>query len=174
MDQQFGHSEKFYMRLVDDNESSDVCLDLSIDGLRVLDRSGGRTKRKIPLDHITRWTRSHDRVTMFVKTPVDIEEKPVSFYGSGSALSSLLDTLTSFCLQCAHRHLLLSLLKPRGRAHASADLSGPFVLATAWAEEQQLCRLVEIMDAKQDQERANEMRAVARNGGRRHKEVSSV
>ena len=101
MDTFQGHSERFHLRLVDDRESNDVCLDLSIDGLRVSDRGGSLTKRKIPLDHITRWTRSHDRVTMFVKTPVDIEEKPVSFYGSSSALSSLLDTLTSFCLQCA-------------------------------------------------------------------------
>jgi hypothetical protein len=101
MDNFQGHSEKFYARLVDDNESSDVSLDLSIDGLKVMDRNGRLTKRKIPLDHITRWTRSTDKMTMFIKTPVDIEEKAVSFQAPNSTLSSLLDTLTSFCLQCA-------------------------------------------------------------------------
>jgi hypothetical protein len=95
-----GHSEKFYARLVDDNGSDDVALDLSIDGLKVMDRNGRLTKSKYPLDHITRWTRSSDRLTMFVKTPVDIEEKAVSFYAPVSTVSALLDTLTCFCFQC--------------------------------------------------------------------------
>lgn len=95
-----GHSERFYARLVDDNGSDDVSLDLSIDGLKVMDRNGRLTKSKYPLDHITRWTRSSDRLTMFVKTPVDIEEKSVSFYAPVSTLSALLDALTCFCLQC--------------------------------------------------------------------------
>jgi hypothetical protein len=94
-----GHSETFYTTLVDDSGSDDVSLNLSIDGLKVMDRSGRMTKRKIPLDHITRWNRSSDRLTMFVKTPVDLEEKAVSFYSSGNTLTSLLDSLTSFCLQ---------------------------------------------------------------------------
>lgn len=96
-----GHSETFYTTLVDDSGSEDVSLNLSIDGLKVMDRSGRFTKRKIPLDHITRWTRNSDKLTMFVKSPVDIEEKPVSFYSSHGTLTSLLDSLTSFCLQCA-------------------------------------------------------------------------
>lgn len=95
-----GHSERFHARLVDDNGSDDVALDLSIDGLKVMDRNARMIKSKYPLDHITRWTRSADRLTMFVKTPMDIEEKAVSFYAPGSTLSSLLDTLTCFCLQC--------------------------------------------------------------------------
>lgn len=95
-----GHSERFYVRAVDERESADVCLDLSIGGLSVLQRDGRLTKRKIPLDHITRWTRSSDRVTIFVKTPVDIEEKAISYYGASSVLSSFVDTLTGFCLQC--------------------------------------------------------------------------
>ena len=96
-----GHSEKFSARLVDDNEASDVSLELSIDGLKVMDRNGRLTKRKIPLDHITRWTRSSDKLTMFIKTPIDIEEKAVAFHAPHSTLASLLDTLTCFCLQCA-------------------------------------------------------------------------
>lgn len=101
-----GHSETFYTRLVDDSGSEDVSLNLSIDGLKVMDRSGRFTKRKIPLDHITRWTRSTDKLTMFVKSPVDIEEKPVSFYSSHGTLTSLLDSLTSFCLQYASPSVL--------------------------------------------------------------------
>jgi hypothetical protein len=94
-----GHSETFYTTLVDESGSDDVSLNLSIDGLKVMDRSGRLTKRRIPLDHITRWTRSSDKLTMFVKTPVDVEEKSVSFYSNHQTLTSLLDSLTSFCLQ---------------------------------------------------------------------------
>ena len=36
-----------------------------------------------------------------------------------------------------------------------------------------VCRLVEIMEAQQQAEAANEIRAVANNGGRRHKQVIS-
>lgn len=102
MDSFHGHSETFYnTTLVDDSGSDDVSLNLSIDGLKVLDRAGRLTKRKIPLEQITRWTRNSDRLTMFVKTPADLEEKAVSFYSTSATLTSLLDSLTSFCLQCA-------------------------------------------------------------------------
>jgi hypothetical protein len=97
-----GHSESFFATLVDDGRSDDVRVDLSIGGLEVLDRSGRMLLRKIPLEHITRWTRAADRLTMFVKTPVDLEETVVSFYASGPTLTAMLDTLTSTCLQCAY------------------------------------------------------------------------
>lgn len=106
MDSFHGHSETFYnTTLVDDSGSDDVSLNLSIDGLKVLDRAGRLTKRKIPLEQITRWTRNSDRLTMFVKTPADLEEKAVSFYSTSATLTSLLDSLTSFCLQCASKRL---------------------------------------------------------------------
>eukprot|EP00892_Ulva_mutabilis_P005323 jgi/Ulvmu1/3162/UM015_0202.1 len=129
-----GHSETFYnTTLVDDSGSDDVSLNLSIDGLKVMDRAGRLTKRKIPLEQITRWTRNSDRLTMFVKTSADLEEKAVSFYSTSATLTSLLDSLTSFCLQ-----------------------------------------LVEIMEAQQQAEVANEIRAVATNGGRRHKQLKNA
>lgn len=94
-----GHSEKFRLTIVDENTSEDVLLELSLEGLKVQDRNGRMTRRKVPLDQITRWSKATDRLTMFVKTPVDIEEKAIAFYGPHSTLTSLLDTLTCYCLQ---------------------------------------------------------------------------
>lgn len=96
-----GHSEKFRVTLADDHERQDILLEMSMEGLKIMNAAGTLTKRKIPLDHITRWSKATDRLTMFVKTPVDIEEKEVAFYGPHSVLASLLDTLTCFCLQYA-------------------------------------------------------------------------
>jgi len=195
-----GHSERFHVVVADDSTREEALLELSMEGLKVMNPAGSLTRRKYPLEHITRWSRATDRLTMFVKTPVDVEEKALTLYGPHPVLSSLLDSLTSFCLQCAPlarrfrpRHALLpsrraaalrsdtagraSLERPPSQQHAHgsarAGRSGWHVHACT-RPTPALPRLVEIMEAREGadaREAAREMRAVAKNGGRRHRQV---
>ena len=80
-----------------------VTAQLGMDGLKILTPDGGLAKRSYDLSHISRWQASPGTLVLFTKTPVDVEERPLTLSGDADAVRSLLDTLTSCCMQCVAR-----------------------------------------------------------------------
>ena len=103
-----GVTERFHVRLVSDSEGSEpVVCQVSLDGLFLLSPDGHRTKRKFPLNHISRWALRGSSLILYTRTPVDVEERTVTLQGDDRVIRSVLDTLTCCCMQCAIPPLLV-------------------------------------------------------------------
>ena len=96
-----GVTERFHVRLVSDSEGTEpVVCQVSLDGLFLLSPDGHRTKRKFPLNHISRWALRGSSLVLYTRTPVDVEERTVTLQGDDRVIRSVLDTLTCCCMQC--------------------------------------------------------------------------
>ncbi len=95
-----GVSEKFHVRLVSDEGGSEqVVCQVSLDGLLLLSPDSQGTRRKFPLNHISRWALRGSSLVLYTRTPVDVEERTVTLQGDDRVIRSVLDTLTCCCMQ---------------------------------------------------------------------------
>ena len=69
-----------------------------MDGLAILDPSG-RPRRKFPLSHIARWAARGATLTLYTRTPVDVEEVTLTLASDEHTVRAVLDTLTCACMQ---------------------------------------------------------------------------
>lgn len=95
-------TEKFYVRLLTDGGygSERVVCQVGLEGLEITAVESGRTLRKYPLNHIARWAAQGTSLMLYTKTPSDVEERTLTLQADETTIRSLLDTLTSCCLQC--------------------------------------------------------------------------
>ena len=73
---------------------------IGLDGLFLLSADTQRMLRKFPLEHVSRWARRGNMLNLYTRTPVDIEERTITLQGDDRTIGSVLDTLTSSCMQC--------------------------------------------------------------------------
>ena len=73
---------------------------IGLDGLFLLTPDTQRTLRKFPLEHVSRWARRGNMLNLYTRTPTDLEERTVTLQGDDRTIGSVLDTLTSSCMQC--------------------------------------------------------------------------
>jgi len=73
---------------------------IGLDGLFLLSPDTQRTLRKFPLEHVSRWARRGNMLNLYTRTPSDIEERTITLQGDDRTIGSVLDTLTSSCMQC--------------------------------------------------------------------------
>lgn len=77
-----------------------VIVQIGLDGLKVFSADGfERSLRVYALSNISRWVMRGSTMLLYTKTPSDLEEKAVSFAGDSRTVQSMLDTLTSSCMQ---------------------------------------------------------------------------
>lgn len=95
-------AEKFHVSLVpeDGHRSERVVCTIGLDGLELSAQDGGHLYQKYPLNHISRWAIRSTNLVLFTKTPSDVEERTLTLHGSEHVVRSMLDTLTSSCMQC--------------------------------------------------------------------------
>lgn len=72
-----------------------------MEGFTVLDASSARTLRKFPLHHISRWSMRGSSLVLFTRSPSDVEDRSMQIAGDETTIRSVLDMLTSCCLQMA-------------------------------------------------------------------------
>lgn len=97
-----GVSEKFNVRLASEDGSGGserVVCQIGLDGLFIVSVDSGRTLRKYPLNHISRWAARGTSLVLYTKTPVDVEERTLTLQADDSIIRSVLDTLTCSCMQ---------------------------------------------------------------------------
>lgn len=87
----------------------DATVDIGMEGIRVFHAAEGtKCLMEIPLDMISRWSMRSNRLLLFTKSNVDRDERVVTVIGSQFTIRSVLDTLTSCCMQMAeileHEH----------------------------------------------------------------------
>lgn len=101
----FKHSERFHVELLSEDgySSQKVVTEIGLDGVFVLSSDGKLTLRKYPLSHISRWAARGTTLTLYTKTPVDVEERAVALQASEAVVRSALDTLTCCCMQYVPR-----------------------------------------------------------------------
>ena len=73
---------------------------IGLDGLFLLSPDTQRNLRKFPLEHVSRWARRGNMLNLYTRTPVDVEERTITLQGDDRTIGSVLDTLTSCCMQC--------------------------------------------------------------------------
>lgn len=77
-----------------------VIVQIGMDGLKVFSAEGLETMLRVyALSNISRWVMRGSTMLLYTKTPSDLEEKAVSFSGDSRTVQSMLDTLTSSCMQ---------------------------------------------------------------------------
>lgn len=98
----FQSVEKFNVRLVSDDglgSTERVVCQIGLDGVSVVSQDSGRTLRKYPLNHISRWAARGTSLVLYTRTPADVEERTVTLQADESTVRSVLDTLTCCCMQ---------------------------------------------------------------------------
>ncbi|KAL6785301.1 hypothetical protein ACKKBG_A03270 [Auxenochlorella protothecoides x Auxenochlorella symbiontica] len=95
--------ERFNVRLAPEEGGSPepVVVEVGLEGLNLLAPGSGRALRKYPLHHISRWSMRGSSLILFAKSPVDVEDRTVVLSGDEYTIRSVLDTLTSSCMQMA-------------------------------------------------------------------------
>ena len=95
-----------------------------MEGLAILDPAG-RPRRKFPLSHIARWAARGATLTLYTRTPVDVEEVTLTLAADEGTVRAVLDTLTCACMQ------MVELMQGQqqsggggGRAGGGGDVSG--------------------------------------------------
>ncbi|KAK2080475.1 hypothetical protein QBZ16_000328 [Prototheca wickerhamii] len=114
--------EKFNVRLApeDGGPAEAVVAEVGLEGFNLLSLSG-RVLRKYPLHHISRWSMRGSSLILFAKSPVDVEDRTIVLSGDEYTIRSVLDTLTSSCMQMAE--LLQSGQRLPGATDAAAAAS---------------------------------------------------
>ena len=94
-----------------------------MEGLAILDPSG-RPRRKFPLSHIARWAARGPTLTLYTRTPVDVEEVTLTLSADEGTVRAVLDTLTCACMQMVE--LMQGQQQGDGRpaGGGNADVSG--------------------------------------------------
>lgn len=72
---------------------------VGLGGVKFMSADDGRTLRSYPLNHISKWSLRESFLILYVKTPSDLDERPLTLHGEERAMRSMLDTLTSCCMQ---------------------------------------------------------------------------
>lgn len=96
--------ERFHVQLSEQAHlpAYDATVDIGMEGLRVFDGpQSTRVLMEVPLDMISRWSMRNSRLLLFTKGAMDREERVVTVIGSQYTIRSMLDTLTSCCMQMA-------------------------------------------------------------------------
>lgn len=101
MDRSAFKGERFRVSLQngDSAQAEPVLVQIGLDGLKVLSNDGDITKRVYALNNISRWVMRGTSMLLYTKTQADLEERQVTFKGDGRTIQSMLDTLTSSCMQ---------------------------------------------------------------------------
>ncbi|KAL4856557.1 putative glycosyltransferase [Chlorella vulgaris] len=95
-------AERFRVRLLtDDGNAEDVTVEVGMEGFTVWDASSARSLRKYPLHHISRWSMRGSSLVLFTRSPSDVEDRSMQIAGDETTIRSVLDTLTSSCMQMA-------------------------------------------------------------------------
>eukprot|EP00891_Asterochloris_glomerata_P002471 jgi/Astpho2/2471/Aster-04196 len=96
-----GVSERFNLQMLSEDgyDSDRVVVVIGLDGLLIKTADGSRTLRKYPLNHISRWALRGSSLVLYTKLPADVEERTVTLQASEGTIRSVLDTLTSCCMQ---------------------------------------------------------------------------
>jgi len=80
-------------------QNDPVIVEIGLDGVKILSPDGQRKMRVYPLSNISRWAQNGGSLQLYTKTPVDVEERQVTLQADDSTIRSVLDTLTSACMQ---------------------------------------------------------------------------
>eukprot|EP00850_Spirogloea_muscicola_P012481 SM000081S22615 [mRNA] locus=s81:35365:42689:- [translate_table: standard] len=97
------------------------CVQIGLDGVRMLEPGSGRSLRIYPLETITRWAVKEPAVfTFWAKSAVDFEQRTVRLLSSAYTTTAILDALTAACIQ-----LCEMLGKDGQRAGGGGDAASP-------------------------------------------------
>lgn len=96
-----GVVEKFKVTMVNNETGSTerVTIQLSLDGLKVLNQDASRTLRSYNLRNVSRWDLMDTSTVIWTKTDVDLEERPLTLSSDPTTIRNLVDTLATCCLQ---------------------------------------------------------------------------
>ena len=95
-----GVTEKFRLTLINsEGDSERVTIQLSMQGMKVLNPDGTRALRSYALKDITRWQSSDRNLVIYTRTAVDLEERQMTLQGDSTTIRNTLDTLTGCCMQ---------------------------------------------------------------------------
>lgn len=96
----FAATEKFKVTLQNSDGSSErVTVQLSLDGLKILNQEGSRTMRSYNLRNVARWDLMDTSTVIWTKTDVDLEERPVTLSSDTTTIRNVVDTLAMCCMQ---------------------------------------------------------------------------
>jgi hypothetical protein len=93
-------NERFKVERV--NASGDterVTVQVGLEGLKILNADGTRTTNSYELSHISRWSMRGNSLILYTKTPVDVEERQITFRSNENMIRNVMDTLTCCCMQ---------------------------------------------------------------------------
>ncbi|KAL4423786.1 hypothetical protein ABPG75_001087 [Micractinium tetrahymenae] len=119
--------ERFHVRLLPEEGSGAgdrVTVEVGLEGF-LIHSMGGSCLRKYPLHHISRWSMRNgggggaDRLVLYTRSPVDVEDQSVTLQGDEITIRSVLDTLTCSCMQMAE--MIQSGQGPDGAGQAAAN-----------------------------------------------------
>jgi hypothetical protein len=74
-------------------------LQVGLGGVKFMSADESRTTRSYPLDQVARWSLRGNYLVLYVKSPVDVEERAITLHGEERTMRSMVDTLTSCCMQ---------------------------------------------------------------------------
>ncbi|WIA22447.1 hypothetical protein OEZ85_004745 [Tetradesmus obliquus] len=110
----FAATEKFRVTMQDNDGSSQrVTVQLSLDGLKILNQDGSRTMRSYNLRNVARWDLMDTSTVIWTKTDVDLEEHPLTLSADSNTVRNVVDTLAMCCMQLAE------IIQEKDRAAAS-------------------------------------------------------
>jgi hypothetical protein len=151
-----GVTERFRVTMVNsDGQSERVTVQVSLEGLKILNSEGTRTMRSYDFKSINRCSHENGRLIVYTKSPVDIEERQLELTADSRTISTTLDTIMSFAMQCVPSH-----------GPVACTDSDPQPLSYPRC----LCRSAELMAsnaAAADREAATNLQALVAGGGKK-------
>ncbi|KAF6262398.1 hypothetical protein COO60DRAFT_1624958 [Scenedesmus sp. NREL 46B-D3] len=110
----FAATEKFRVTMQDNDGSSQrVTVQLSLDGLKILNQDGSRTMRSYNLRNVARWDLMDTSTVIWTKADVDLEERALTLSSDPTTVRNVVDTLAMCCMQLAE------IIQEKDRAAAS-------------------------------------------------------
>jgi hypothetical protein len=96
----FAATEKFRVMMQDNDGSSQrVTVQLSLDGLKIMNQDGSRTMRSYNLRNVARWDLMDTSTVIWTKTDVDLEERALTLSSDSNTIRNVVDTLAMCCMQ---------------------------------------------------------------------------
>ncbi|KAF8057631.1 branched-chain-amino-acid aminotransferase-like protein 1 [Scenedesmus sp. PABB004] len=112
----FKATEKYRCTLLSpDGGSERVTVQLSIEGLKILNADASRTMRSYNLRNVARWELMDTSTVIWTKTDVDLEERPLTLSSDPTTIRNVVDTLACCCMQLAE------FIKDKEADHAAAS-----------------------------------------------------
>lgn len=100
MSANFSSTERFRVTMVNsDGASERVTVQLSLDGLKILNQDGSRTMRSYNLRNVSSWDLMDTSTVIWTKSDVDLEERALTLSGDSTTIRNVVDTLASCCMQ---------------------------------------------------------------------------